>query len=87
MRKLIVPVATIAIGALFASAPASADMIAGGPLKQHGQCFKYSQAMEKDARFGSWGACPQSASTATQANPQAAQGQAARRRPATQSSR
>ncbi len=87
MQKVTLSVATVAIAALLASAPVSADIIRGGPLKQHGQCWKYSASNEKDARFGSWGACPEAASTATQANPQAAQGQVLRRRPATRSSR
>ena len=85
MTKLIV--ATAAIAALLASAPVRADIIRGGPLQQHGQCFNYSASNEKDARFGSWGACAQAASTATQGNAHATQGQLVRHRPATQSSR
>ena len=87
MSKLTVAAATIAIGSLLASVPVRADIIHGGPLKQHGQCWKYSASNEKDARFGSWGACPEAASTGAKTSPQAAQGQIDRRQPRSQSSR
>jgi hypothetical protein len=48
----------LAISAL----PAKAENIQGGPLSQNGQCFNYSAAQAKDARFGYWGACAQKAS-------------------------
>ena len=65
MNKLTVAAALIAIGAISTSIPAVAEALHGGPTKQGNQCFKFAQAQERDARFGSWGACPQAASTAT----------------------
>ncbi len=62
MHRLTIAAVTIAFVALLASAPAQADDVHGGPIVQNGQCFKYSRGYEKDARFGSWGACPQTAS-------------------------
>jgi hypothetical protein len=67
MHKLIVAAATIAVGALLASAPAQADILNGAPKQVGNQCFKYSPGMERDGRFGSWGACPQPASAAAPA--------------------
>jgi hypothetical protein len=62
MHKFTIAAATIAFGALLASAPAQADALHGAPIKVGSQCFKFSQSMERDARFGSWNACPQTAS-------------------------
>jgi hypothetical protein len=63
MNKLTIAVATIAFGALLASAPARADH--GGGLEVRGnQCFIYGPTMGRDGRFGVWGACPQTASVA-----------------------
>ena len=64
MQKLTIAVATIAFGALLASVSAQAEMLGGAPNKNGNQCFTYSRGNDKDARFGSWGACPQTASTA-----------------------
>ena len=65
MHKLTIAVATVAFGAFLASAPAMADANHGGPVAKNGQCFKYSPGSEsRDYRFGVWGACPQTASTA-----------------------
>jgi hypothetical protein len=59
MRQLTIAAATIAITALISTAPVSADWIAGGPIKQNGQCWKNHQGNEQ--RFGVWVACPQPA--------------------------
>jgi uncharacterized membrane protein len=64
MHKLTIAAATIAFGALLASAPAQADALQGAPMKIGNQCFKFSQTQERDARFGSWNACPETASVA-----------------------
>jgi len=53
---------TIAFGAMLASAPAVADDIHGGPKQVGNQCFKIAPGMDREQRFGSWGACPQTAS-------------------------
>jgi hypothetical protein len=44
-------------------APTQAEILHGGPMKNGNQCFKYSSGNDKDGRFGTWGACPQAAST------------------------
>jgi hypothetical protein len=85
MCKLTIAAAAIAFGALLASAPVQADQSGGGPIRKGNQCFKFSQSMEKDGRFGSWDACPQAASVPVNANTSAAQGP--RRRSASQASR
>jgi hypothetical protein len=59
MRQLTIVAATIAIAALI-SAPASAEHLAGGPIKQNGQCWVH-HSPSSDQRFGSWVACPQPA--------------------------
>jgi hypothetical protein len=64
MHKLTIAAATIAFGALLASIPAQAETLGGGPKQAGNQCFKFSTGQERDARFGSWGACPQTASAA-----------------------
>jgi len=55
--------ATIAVAAMFASASAKAEYAGGGPMQNNGQCFSYSKGMYRDGRFGSWVACPQTASS------------------------
>ena len=62
MNKLTLAAAMIGVAAMLT--PAQADILNGGPTKAGNQCFKFAQAQERDARFGSWGACPQAASTA-----------------------
>jgi len=64
MHKLTLAAATIAFGALLASAPARADYEHGGPIKVGNQCITSAMSFGRDARFGSWGACPQTASVA-----------------------
>ena len=73
MQKLTILAATIAFGALLASAPARADMSGGAPNQNNsGQCFKYSVGQDKDGRFGYWGGCPQTASATTTSSATAA---------------
>jgi len=63
MRKLTIMAAAIAFGALLV--PAQADDLHGAAPKNGNQCFKLSPGQRfGDARFGSWGACPQTASAA-----------------------
>jgi hypothetical protein len=62
MRQFTIAAATVAIAALFAAAPASAERIQGGPLKQNGQCWVH-HAAASEATWGVWAACPSPAST------------------------
>jgi hypothetical protein len=55
--------AAVAVAAVFASASANAEYAGGGPLRANGQCFSYTKGMFRDGRFGSWGACPETASS------------------------
>ena len=59
---LIVTAATAALAALLASAPAKAEYNYG-PIQNAGQCWKPAMFHGRDG-FGSWGACPQTASVA-----------------------
>jgi hypothetical protein len=56
MRQLTIAAAAVAIAALISAAPAAAEHIGGGPMKQNGQCFKNFSG--SDYRFGTWQACP-----------------------------
>jgi hypothetical protein len=58
--RLTIAAATVAIAALV-SAPALADHVQGGPIKQNGQCWKGQKGSEAGT-FGMWQACPQPAS-------------------------
>ncbi|HLK80200.1 MAG TPA: hypothetical protein VKT99_01715 [Xanthobacteraceae bacterium] len=63
MRKFTLSaVALAAFGVMLTAA--QADMLGGAPMQKGNQCFIYSKGNDKDARFGSWGACPQTASAA-----------------------
>jgi hypothetical protein len=64
--RLTIAAATVAIAALV-SAPALAEHVQGGPTKQNGQCWKGSKGTDGGS-FGTWGACPTSASTPAVAN-------------------
>src|ERR1700691_898997 len=62
MGATIFPAATT----MLASSPAPADDIHvhGAPIQSGSQCFKYSTSFERDARFGYWSSCPQTAGVA-----------------------
>jgi len=64
MRTIIFPVAAamIIFSAVQASAPAQADDIHGAPIRNGDPCFNHARSYERDARFGYWSACPQTAS-------------------------
>jgi hypothetical protein len=62
MRNL--TIASVAIAALFAAAPASAEHLQGGPNKKNGQCW-VSHSAASEATWGVWGNCPTPASTPT----------------------
>jgi hypothetical protein len=64
MRHLTIAVATVAIAALAAAVPASAqEHPLGGPIKSGSQCWK--SHVGADAAFGTFEACPQGAATPT----------------------
>jgi hypothetical protein len=63
MRQFTISAAAATVlAALLASAPAQADILNGAPAKNGNQCFTFSASQARDARFGVWGACPQTAS-------------------------
>jgi len=67
MRQFAISAAVATVfAALLASAPAQADFLNGAPKQAGSQCFKFSTGQGRDERFGSWGACPQTASVAPQ---------------------
>jgi hypothetical protein len=67
MKKLTFSAAAIiAVAGVLASASANAEHNSGGPIIKGDQCFTYGKAQSHDLRFGTWGACPKTASaTAT----------------------
>jgi hypothetical protein len=66
MKKLTLSVAAIiAVAGTLASAPANAEYNAGGPIVNGDQCFTYMKGAGHDATFGSWHACPKTASATT----------------------
>jgi hypothetical protein len=68
MKKLTCSVAAIiAVAGALASAPANAEGShnSGGPIVNGDQCFTYMKGSGHDARFGTWGACPKTASATT----------------------
>ena len=68
MRQFMMTVTALtAFGALVATA--QAEILGGAPMRKGEQCFKYSPGNGKDGRFGTWGACPQPASTTTATTP------------------
>jgi len=65
MRQFTISAAAATVFAvLLASAPVQADASHGGPIKVGNQCFKHAASYDRDARWGNWGACPQTASVA-----------------------
>ena len=66
MRQFTIAAAAVAIAALVAAAPASAERINGGPPKQNGQCWR-GHGSASEATWGFWQPCAQPASgSATQ---------------------
>ena len=66
MKKLTFSAAAIiAVAGALASAPANAEHNAGGPIVKGDQCFTYMKGTGHDARFGTWAACPKTASATT----------------------
>ena len=66
MKKLTISAAAIiAVAGALASVPASAEHNAGGPIVKGDQCFTYMKGSGHDARFGTWGSCPKTASATT----------------------
>jgi len=63
MRQFMMTVTALAaFGAM--AVTTQAEVLHGGPAKNGNQCFKYSTGADaKDGRFGTWGSCPQAAST------------------------
>jgi len=62
MRKVIISAAAMtAFTALVASAPANA-VENYGPKQVGNQCFSPAHTQGRDLAFGTWGACPQTAS-------------------------
>jgi len=63
MRKIIISATALTAFALLASAPANA-LDNWGPKQVGNQCFKASTNVGRDSSFGTWSACPQTASVA-----------------------
>jgi len=63
MRQFTISAAAMTVIAALV-APAWADHLGGGPIKNGSQCFTNASSFSRDARFGSWGTCPQTASVA-----------------------
>ena len=63
MRQFTIAAATIAIAALISGAPASAENIQGGPIKQNGQCWQKQKGSEAGT-FGYWQPCVEKANSA-----------------------
>jgi hypothetical protein len=65
MRQFTIAAATVAIAALISAAPASAEMIAGGPLQQNGKCWiSEKHSAPSEASWGYWGSCAEKAARA-----------------------
>jgi hypothetical protein len=62
MRQFTIAAATVAIAAMISAAPASAEYVGGGPIKQNGQCWKASKGSGTEGAFGYWRACGEKAS-------------------------
>ncbi len=65
MRQFTIAAVTVAIAALISAAPASAERLNGGPIKQNGMCFKHTSGGNAESTWGYWQACPKPASTPT----------------------
>jgi len=67
MRQFAITAATIAIAALISGAPASAENVQGGPIKQNGQCWQKQKGSDAGT-FGYWQPCVEKASSAAGSN-------------------
>jgi hypothetical protein len=68
MRQFMMTVTALAaFGAMVATA--QAEIVHGGPMQNGKQCFKYSPGNATDGRFGTWGACAQTAGARTASRP------------------
>jgi hypothetical protein len=63
MRQFTIVAATVAIAALILGAPALADHIQGGPIKQNGQCWQKQKGSEAGT-WGYWQPCVEKANSA-----------------------
>jgi hypothetical protein len=71
MHRIAISVAALAAFGVMLTA-AQAENLLGAPAKNGNQCFQYAQSTEgRDARWGSWGPCPQTASAAVATAPKA----------------
>jgi hypothetical protein len=61
MRKFTIATAILAMGVLISAAPASAERINGGAIKQNGQCWN-GHGGASEAAWGYWGSCAEKAS-------------------------
>jgi hypothetical protein len=78
MRQFSISVAALAAFGFMLTA-AQADNLLGAPPKNGNQCFKFSAPDQvREARFGSWGPCPQTASAAVAPAPKASKRAASR---------
>jgi hypothetical protein len=68
MRQFTIAAATIAIAALISAAPASAENVQGGPIKQNGQCWQKQKGSEAGT-FGYWQPCVEKANSPTVGQP------------------
>ena len=66
-QSMMTVMAMAALGAMVATA--QAEILQGAPKQNGDQCFKYSPGNEKEGRFGTWGACPQTAGVRTASGP------------------
>jgi hypothetical protein len=55
-------IAAAAIAALISAAPASAENVQGGPIKQNGQCWQKQKGSE-GGTFGYWQSCVENANS------------------------
>jgi len=65
MKKLAFTAIAVTAFAALSSIPTKAENNGGGPMTQNGKCFNFSAGQARDARFGSWADCPQTASATT----------------------
>jgi hypothetical protein len=61
MRQFTIAAATLVVAALISAAPASAERINGGPIKQNGLCWS-GHGGASEATWGYWESCAAKAS-------------------------